>query len=57
MMASASAPGVDQMGFVVPGIEELMAYWADVLSVGPWFYLRRSATKNLYFSRPGIWAG
>lgn len=49
MIATAWAPGVDQLGFVVPDIEESMAYWAEVLGVGPWFYLRRSATKNLYF--------
>jgi catechol 2,3-dioxygenase-like lactoylglutathione lyase family enzyme len=49
MMPSAWAQGVDQMGFVVADIEESMTYWAEVLSVGPWFYLRRSATRNLYF--------
>ena len=47
--ARAWAPGVDQMGFVVSDIEESMAYWAEVLSVGPWYYLPRSATKNLYY--------
>ena len=40
MTAAAWAQGVDQMGFVVSDIEESMAYWAGVLSVGPWFYLR-----------------
>jgi catechol 2,3-dioxygenase-like lactoylglutathione lyase family enzyme len=40
---------VDQLGFVVPDIEDSMAYWSETLGVGPWFYLRRSATKNLYF--------
>ncbi len=49
MTPAAWAPGVDQLGFVVPDIEESMAYWAEALGVGPWFYLRRSATKNLYF--------
>jgi catechol 2,3-dioxygenase-like lactoylglutathione lyase family enzyme len=49
MTVSSWAPGVDQMGFVVSDIEESMAYWAEVLGVGPWFYLRRSATRNLYF--------
>ena len=48
-LTRAWAPGVDQMGFVVSDIEESMAYWAEVLSVGPWFYLARSATKNLYY--------
>jgi catechol 2,3-dioxygenase-like lactoylglutathione lyase family enzyme len=49
MTTAAWAQGVDQMGFVVADIEESMTYWAEVLSVGPWFYLRRSATSNLYF--------
>jgi catechol 2,3-dioxygenase-like lactoylglutathione lyase family enzyme len=49
MTAEAWSRGVDQMGFVVSDIEESMGYWAEVLSVGPWFYLRRSATRNLYF--------
>ena len=49
MTAAAWARGVDQLGFVVSDIEDSMSYWAGVLSVGPWFYLRRSATTNLYF--------
>jgi hypothetical protein len=45
----SGAGAVDQIAFVVPDIEDSMRYWATVLGVGPFFYLRRSATKNLYF--------
>lgn len=41
--------GIDQLGFVVPDIEASMRYWASVLGVGPFFHLRRSATRNLFF--------
>ncbi|ONH28086.1 hypothetical protein BL253_20740 [Pseudofrankia asymbiotica] len=41
--------GVDQICFVVPDIEASMRYWASVLGVGPFFHLRRSATRNLFF--------
>lgn len=41
--------GVDQVGFVVEDIEATMRYWAEVLGVGPFFYLERSATQNLFY--------
>ncbi|WP_433598287.1 VOC family protein [Nocardia sp. CA-135953] len=41
--------GVDQLGFVVEDIEETMAFWNETMGVGPFFYLERSATSNLYY--------
>lgn len=44
-----SRRGVDQLGFVVADIEATMQYWAEVFGVGPFYYLKRSATKNLFY--------
>ncbi|OLO25813.1 hypothetical protein PZ61_0235865 [Streptomyces sp. MNU77] len=41
--------GVDQLGFVVPDIEAAMAYWSEVLGVGPFFYLPKSAIRSLTY--------
>ncbi|MVZ99844.1 VOC family protein [Actinomadura sp. LD22] len=46
---SGKQGSVDQLGFVVEDIEATMRYWNEVLGVGPFFYLERSATTNLFF--------
>src|SRR4029450_9208540 len=37
---------IRQAGYVVRDIEASMAYWSDVLGVGPWFYNPRVPIKN-----------
>ncbi|HSV18360.1 MAG TPA: VOC family protein [Casimicrobiaceae bacterium] len=37
---------IRQAGYVVRDIEASMAYWSDVLGVGPWFYNPRVPIRN-----------
>lgn len=37
---------IRQLGYVVPDIEEAMAYWSKTLGVGPWFYNPRVPIVN-----------
>jgi hypothetical protein len=47
--STTAASTVDQIAFVVPDIEASMRFWAGVMGVGPFFYLRRSASRNMYY--------
>jgi catechol 2,3-dioxygenase-like lactoylglutathione lyase family enzyme len=40
---------IRQAGYVVPDIEAAMAYWSDVLGIGPWFYNERVPIRNYRF--------
>ena len=37
---------IRQLGYVVPDIEAAMAYWSDVMGVGPFFYNPRVPIEN-----------
>lgn len=40
---------IRQAGYVVRDIEAAMAYWSDVLGIGPWFYNERVPIRNYRF--------
>jgi catechol 2,3-dioxygenase-like lactoylglutathione lyase family enzyme len=44
---------IRQMGYVVKDIDAAMAYWIDVLGVGPWYYVERLKVDDFrYFGEP-----
>lgn len=40
---------IRQVAYLVPDIEAAMAYWAETLGVGPWFYNPRVPIRNYTF--------
>lgn len=40
---------VRQNGYVVRDIQAAMRHWAEVLGVGPWFYIERAPIKNFQY--------
>jgi hypothetical protein len=43
---------IRQNGYVVRDIEKAMTHWADVMGVGPWFYIQD--VKTDWFSHRGV---
>ncbi|MBR0566526.1 VOC family protein [Azoarcus sp. L1K30] len=40
---------IRQVAYLVPDIEEAMAYWSQVLGVGPWYYNPRVPIRNYMY--------
>lgn len=40
---------IRQVAYIVPDIEAAMAYWSEVMGVGPWFYNPRVPIRNYHY--------